>query len=239
MGMMTVPMSLQEPDFMIHGVLKTEMFGQELWISTTTVGSWIITATLLLIAWIASRKLKKVNATDTPSTFQCVLEMGMEALQSMAEGILGGNAKRFVNYIGTIFLFILFCNLSGLFGLRAPTADFGVTFLLGMFTFFIVNYQGIKNRGVGHFTSLFQPIPVLFPINLIGEIANPISISLRLFANLLSGVIIMGLWYGMMPWFAKIGIPAALHVYCDLFSGCIQTYVFCMLTMVYVNDKME
>ena len=56
MGMMTVPMSLQEPDFMIHGVLKTEMFGQELWITTTTVGSWIITATLLLIAWIASRK---------------------------------------------------------------------------------------------------------------------------------------------------------------------------------------
>ena len=77
MGMMPVPMSLQEPDFMIHGVLKTEMFGQELWITTTTVGSWIITATLLLIAWIASRKLKKVNATDTPGTFQCVLEMGM------------------------------------------------------------------------------------------------------------------------------------------------------------------
>ena len=163
----------------------------------------------------------------------------MEALENMAQGILAGNARKFVNYIGTIFLFILFCNLSGLFGLRAPTADFGVTFLLGMFTFFIVNYQGLKNRGVGHFTSLFQPIPVLFPINLIGEVANPISISLRLFANLLSGVIIMGLWYGMMPWFAKIGIPAALHVYCDLFSGCIQTYVFCMLTMVSINDKME
>ena len=73
---------------------------------------------------------------------------------------------------------------------------------------------------------------VLFPINLIGEFANPISISLRLFANMLSGVIIMGLWYGMMPVLLKIGIPAALHVYCDLFSGCIQTYVFCMLTWV-------
>ncbi len=89
------------------------------------------------------------------------------------------------------------------------------------------------------FHSLFEPTPILFPINLIGELANPLSISLRLFANLLSGVIIMGLWYGMMPIFANIGIPAALHVYCDLFSGCIQTYVFCMLTMVYINDKME
>lgn len=237
MGMMQIPMIANEPDFMIHGVLKYQLFGEELWITTTTIGSWIITLTLLLIGFLASRKLKK--ATDIPGTFQNILEYAMEMLGNMTAGILGKNSRRFVNYIGTIFLFILFCNLSGLFGLRAPTADFGVTFLLGMFTFFIVNYQGLKNRGVGHFTSLFQPIPVLFPINLIGEIANPISISLRLFANLLSGVIIMGLWYGMMPWFAKIGIPAALHVYCDLFSGCIQTYVFCMLTMVYINDKME
>jgi len=224
---------------MIHGVLKYEAFGQELWITDTTVGAWIITAVLLLIGLIANRKIKAATDSSIPGAFQNALEMGMEALENMAQGILAGNARKFVNYIGTIFLFILFCNLSGLFGLRAPTADFGVTFLLGMFTFFIVNYQGLKNRGVGHFTSLFQSIPVLFPINLIGEVANPISISLRLFANLLSGVIIMGLWYGMMPWFAKIGIPAALHVYCDLFSGCIQTYVFCMLTMVYINDKME
>lgn len=237
MGMMKMPILASEPDFMIHGVLKYHAFGQELWITTTTIGAWIITLTLLLIGFMASRKLKR--ATDVPGGFQNALEYAMEMLDKMADGILGGNANRFVNYIGTIFLFILFCNLSGLFGLRAPTGDFGVTFLLGMFTFFIVNYQGIKNHGVGHFTGLFQPIPVLFPINVIGEIANPISISLRLFANLLSGIIIMGLWYGMMPWFAKIGIPAALHVYCDLFSGCIQTYVFCMLTMVYINDKMD
>ena len=225
-----------EPDFMIHGVLKYQMFGQDFWITTTTIGMWIVTIIILLIAILANRALK--NANDEPGTFQNVLEYAYEMLQKMADGILAGNAKRFVNYIGTIFLFILFCNLSGLLGLRAPTADYGVTFLLGMFTFFIVNYQGIKNRKLRHFTSLFEPIPVLFPINLIGEIANPVSISLRLFANLLSGVIIMALWYGMLPIFVNIGIPAALHVYCDLFSGCIQTYVFCMLTMVYVDDKM-
>ena len=226
-----------ETDFMIHGVLKYQMFGQDFWITTTTIGMWIVTIIILLIAILANRALK--NANDEPGTFQNVLEYAYEMLQKMADGILAGNAKRFVNYIGTIFLFILFCNLSGLLGLRAPTADYGVTFLLGMFTFFIVNYQGIKNRKLRHFTSLFEPTPILFPINLIGELANPLSISLRLFANLLSGVIIMGLWYGMMPIFVNIGIPAALHVYCDVFSGAIQTYVFCMLTMVYINDKME
>ena len=239
MGMMKIPMIAHEPDFMIHGVLKYHAFGQELWISDTTVGAWIITAVLLLFAFFVSRKLRTVSESDTPGLLQSGLEIAMEALENMTAGILGSNNRRFMNYIGTIFLFILLCNLSGLVGLRAPTADFGVTFLLGLFTFFIVNYQGIKNRGVRHFTSLFEPIPVLFPINLIGEFANPISISLRLFANLLSGVIIIGLWYGMMPWFMKIVLPAALHVYCDLFSGAIQTYVFCMLTMVYINDKME
>lgn len=231
------PMMLNEPDFMIHGVLKYQMFGQDFWITTTTIGMWIVTLMILLIAVLANRTLKK--ATDVPGAFQNALEYAYDMLTNMAGGILGGNARKFVNYIGTIFLFILLSNLSGLLGLRAPTADYGVTFLLGMFTFFIVNYQGIKNRGVRHFTSLFEPTPILFPINLIGELANPLSISLRLFANLLSGVIIMGLWYGMMPIFVNIGIPAALHVYCDLFSGCIQTYVFCMLTMVYINDKME
>ncbi len=226
-----------EPDFMIHGVLQYQMFGQTFWITTTTIGMVIVSLLILLIAFLANRALK--NATDVPGVFQNALEYAYEMLENMTKGILGGNAKRFLNYIGTIFLFILFCNLSGLLGLRAPTADYGVTFLLGMFTFFIVNYQGIKNRRFRHFTSLFEPTPILFPINLIGELANPLSISLRLFANLLSGVIIMGLWYGMMPILVNIGIPAALHVYCDVFSGCIQTYVFCMLTMVYINDKME
>lgn len=226
-----------EPDFMIHGVYRFTMFGQELWITTTTIGMCITTIFILILAFIAHGKLKR--ATEVPGTVQNIVEYGAEMLEKMIGSVMGKNGGKFFNYIGTIFLFILFCNIGGLFGLRTPTADFGVTFTLGIFTFLIVNYQGIKNRKFRHFTSLFEPFPILFPINLIGEIANPVSLSLRLFGNMVSGVILMGLWYGMMPIFVKIGIPSFLHVYCDLFSGAIQTYVFCMLTMVYVNDKME
>ncbi|MCI8949954.1 MAG: F0F1 ATP synthase subunit A [Lachnospiraceae bacterium] len=235
MGMGTVVQ--READFMIHGIVKYNIGGHELWITTTTIGMLIVSIIILVLAFMAKRTME--NATDVPGTFQNIVELGVEMLEKMTQGILGNHARKFANYVGTIFLFILFCNLSGLLGLRAPTADYGVTFLLGLVTFAIVQYQGVKNRKLHHFTSLFEPVPLLFPINLIGEVANPISISLRLFANLLSGVIIMGLWYGMLPIFVNIGIPAALHVYCDLFSGCIQTYVFCMLTMVYINDKME
>ncbi len=83
---------------------------------------------------------------------------------------------------------------------------------------------------------LFQPIWFLFPINLIGEFAVPLSLSLRLFGNVMSGTVLMGLIYDLLKPFT-IGYPALLHAYFDLFSGCIQAYVFCMLTMVYVNDK--
>ena len=79
-------------------------------------------------------------------------------------------------------------------------------------------------------------IPLWVPINLISTIAVPISLSLRLFANVLSGTVMMALVYGLLKYFALIW-PAALHVYFDLFSGAIQTYVFCMLTMTYIDNE--
>lgn len=227
----------EETDFMIHGLISYRIFGHELWITTTNVGVCVVTLAIILFALWGNRTLR--NGGNEPGHFQNMLEYAVEMLEKMISGTMGHNGAHFFNYIGTIFVFILLCNLGGLFGLRTPTADFGVTFMLGVITFFIVNYQGIKNRRGRHFTSLFQPYAVLFPINVIGEIANPISLSLRLFGNMVSGVIIMGLWYGMMPLLVKFGIPSFLHVYFDFFSGCIQTYVFCMLTMVYINEKME
>lgn len=128
-------------------------------------------------------------------------------------------------------------NLSGLLGLRPPTADYGVTLPLGVITFILIQYNNIRYNKVGAFTGLFKPLPILFPINLIGEIAVPFSLSLRLFGNVVSGTVIMGLLYGLLSKFA-IGWPGILHIYFDIFSGCIQTYVFCMLSMVFINDKL-
>ena len=87
----------------------------------------------------------------------------------------------------------------------------------------------------GALAELCDPWPIWAPINIIGYIAVPVSLSLRLFANVLSGVVMMALVYGLLRVIA-IGWPAVLHVYFDLFSGAIQTYVFCMLTMTYLSD---
>lgn len=237
LGINIRPITLSDAGFMIEGIYKYHLFGQEFWFTTTTLSLIIVTVLILILAVLARRVL--VNACEVPGGVQNAIEYGFELLEAMADNILGKYAPKFINYIGTIFIFIFVANFSGLIGLRPPTADYGVTFLLGIFTFLIVNYQGIKNRKFRHVTSLFEPMPIFFPLNLIGEISNPISISMRLFANMLSGVVIMGLWYSMMPIFLKIGIPAALHAYTDVFSGAIQTYVFCMLTMVFISDKME
>lgn len=237
MGLFLADNSLAQ-SFMIKGIYKLpfKFLGGDVWITTTAVSTIIITIILIIFGIVAGLKVR--NSKEIPEGFQNFLEMAVEALNGMAESVMGENKYRFMNYIGTIFIFIITCNLSGFLGMRAPTADYGVTFCLGFFTFVIIQFQGIKNHGIGHLTGLFQPIPVLFPINLIGEFANPISISLRLFANLLSGVIMLGLWYGMVHPAFRLVIPTFLHAYLDLFSGCIQTYVFCMLTMVYVNDKL-
>ena len=223
-----------EIDFMIHGVFSYELFGQTLWITTSHVCIAIVFLVILVFIFAANRAIKK--ASEVPSGFQNVVELIVEKLDGMVDSTMGASAPAFRNYIGTIFIFILLSNISGLFGLRPPTADYGTTLALGLMTFTLITFNKFKHKGVGGVVKgLCDPWPFWAPINIIGDVAVPVSLSLRLFANVLSGVVIMALIYGLL---GKIAIiwPAALHVYFDIFSGCIQTYVFCMLTMTYIAD---
>ena len=224
-------------DFMIKGLVSYELFGQTFWITTSHAALLLVVILLIGLAWIANRYMKK--AGEVPDTFQNIIEIIVEKLDQMVGQSMGAFAGRFQNYIGTIFLFLLLCNISGIFGLRSPTADYGITLLLGLVTFALIHINGVRRHKRNHVASWFQPIPLLFPINVIGDLAVPLSLSLRLFGNVMSGTVMIGLWYGMLTWFMKLGIPAFLHAYFDLFSGAIQTYVFCMLSMVYIRDKME
>ena len=221
-------------DFMLHGVFSYELFGQTLWITTSHVCIAVVFLVLLLFIFAANRAIKK--GTEIPTGFQNVVELIVEKLDGMVGSTMGASAPAFRNYIGTIFIFILVCNISGLFGLRPPTADYGTTLALGLMTFTLITFNKFKHKGAkGVLKGLCDPWPIWAPINVIGDVAVPISLSLRLFANVLSGVVMMALIYGLLGWIAVIW-PAALHVYFDLFSGCIQTYVFCMLTMTYIAD---
>ena len=221
-------------DFMVHGVFSYELFGQTLWITTTHVCLLIVMLVIMGFCIAAGMCMKK--ASEVPGVFQNIVELVVELLDGMSGNVMGNYSFQFRNYIGTLFIFIFLSNISGLFGLRPPTADYGVTFALGIITFVLIHYNQFKYQKVsGVIKGLCDPWPIWAPINIIGDLAVPISLSLRLFANVLSGVVMMALIYGLL---SKIAIvwPAALHVYFDLFSGAIQTYVFCMLTMTYITN---
>lgn len=224
-------------DIMVEGLFSYQLFGHTVWITTTHVCVLIVMLILIGFALAVNRKMK--HASDVPSGLQNVAELIVEKLDGVVEGVMGENSKKVRNYISTIFIFILFSNISGLLGLRPPTADYGTTLAMALITFSMITFCKFKYQKVsGVLKGLCEPWVFWAPINIIGDLAVPVSLSLRLFANVLSGTIIMALIYALLSKFALIW-PAALHFYFDIFSGAIQTYVFCMLTMTYVNQAME
>ena len=238
MGYGMMPMLLaadKEVDFSIHHLIGYQFMGQTVYITTSHVCMILIMATIMIFAVVARKKI--MHAEEVPTGLQNVVELAVETLEGFVNSSMGKNGRKYICYVGTLFLYILLSNISGLFGLRPPTADYGTTFSLALITFVMIQYNNLKYNKIGAFTGLFQPIWFLFPINLIGEIATPVSMSLRLFGYVMAGTVMMALYYGLLPLFAKIGIPAFLHVYFDLFSGAIQAYVFSMLTMVFITDK--
>ena len=224
---------------MIKGLFSYTVFGQEVWITTSHVCILLVLLVLVIFSICANRKLK--HATEVPDTFQNIIELIVDLLDGIVKGSMGEHATVFANWICTIFVFILVSNLSGLVGLRPPTADYGTTLALALITFVCIHFVKVKHQSakaiwVDKCSPLPPWLPLWMPINIISDLAVPVSMSLRLFANVLSGTIIMGLVYGLLGKFALIW-PAVLHVYFDIFSGCIQTYVFCMLTMTYITQS--
>lgn len=214
-----------------------ELFGQTLHITTTHISILIVLIVLFSFSIAANIAIKKADPNKVPGPFLNVIELLVESLDNLVVSNMGPKqAPKFANYVGTLAAFIFFSNISGLFGLRPPTADYGVTFPLAIITWVMIQYNGFKYQKFGKIKGLFEPIFLFFPINLIGEFATPISMSLRLFGNILSGTVMLALIYGLLPKVCTLIWPAALHAYLDVFSGAIQTFVFIMLTMVFIAD---
>ena len=224
-------------DFFIHSYYEFELFGQQLSINTTMVSTVIVMIILIGLILFARHYVLKAYKTGETNGVANATEMIVELLDGLVYSNMGHHAPAYLNYVESLMAFILLSNISGLFGLRPPTADYGTTLSLALITFVMIEYAWIKSKGIGFVKDLFEPFPIFFPVNVISEFATPVSMSLRLFGNVLAGTIMMGLWYALLPWFMKIGIPAFLHTYLDLFSGAIQTFVFGMLTMTFINDK--
>ena len=160
---------------------------------------------------------------------------------------MGKRYMNFAPYMMTIFACSLIGSLIGLVGLRSTTQDFNTTLTWALATAFFIHYVGFKYSGfVGYLKSFTEPVKLLTPINLIGIATTPMSMSLRHFGNVLGGSIIMSLLYTALGSLSsmihipipilEVGIPAILSLYFDLFSGVMQAFIFCMLTMAYISN---
>lgn len=230
---------MENLDFGVQTVIKLfEVNGTVLGITTTHINTWIIMAFLIVIALIIRIKIK--NFKEVPeSRFQNIVEVIVDTFGNFTASTMGEKNRGFSYFYGPVFLFILFSNLSGLVGLRPPTADIATTLALALTTFFMIHGYGVKAKGLGYFKGFLEPMPFLLPLNIIGELATPISLSFRLFGNILGGTIIMGLYYSMMPLILRIGVPAVFHLYFDVFAGALQTLIFVMLSMTFVSSAMD
>lgn len=215
--------------------IYAEIFGFP--ITETMANTWIVMGILLVFTYLATRNMQKV-----PKGMQLVGEMVVGAIDNLTESTMGKKNMGFAPYMLTLFMYLGIANLLGLVALRPPTADLTMTMGLALLTFFMTQFFAIKAKGIGGFLKAFiDPIPLLLPINIIGEFANPISLSFRLFGNMLGGVIIMSLIYGGLTnlMFFAGGIPILAHLYFDIFSGLLQSFIFVMLSMVFISMAMD
>ena len=225
-------------DFNDKALARLSVCNFELVITQSLLSMWIVILFLLTIAIIVKVKSKKFS--DVPTGFQNLIEMIVEVFDDFTASIMGESGRRFSSYYAGLFFFIMFANISGIFGLRPPTANYAVPLGLALMTFFMVIFNGIKAKGILKYLKSFtEPVAPLTPLNIIGELANPVSLSFRLFGNIVGGTILMGLYYALLPTLVKVGIPAFLHFYFDVFAGVLQAFVFTMLSMVFVSGAME
>ncbi len=212
-----------------------EFMGLSFRITETLRNTWIIGGFLILLAILTNLKMRSFK--DVPSGFQSFMELIIEMFDNFVESVMGKENKGFGPWFFGVFCFVILSNMSGLVGLRPATADLLVTASFGFTTFLLIHFTGITRQKADYWKGYFEPMWLFFPINLIGELALPISLSFRLFGNILGGFIIMELYYSLMPIWLKLGVPAIFHIYFDIFAGALQAYIIVTLSMTFLRQR--
>ncbi len=218
----------------IHIVIQPEL-----------IFSLIIIATICLVSIYAGKKIKEADPLQKPKGIVLVCEIGIRSIQDYISSLMPEKfAKNYYPYFAVMCVYLVFANLSGLIGFDSPTSNFSITLAITLITFTLIQYNAIKTKGGWtYIKDLIWP-----PTNILGTISPLISLSMRLFGNILSGTILMGLVYSFTAWLSYKVIPfnflgpiiaPVLHAYFDVFAGCIQTIVFVTLSCILIALEAE
>jgi F-type H+-transporting ATPase subunit a len=190
-----------------------------------------------LFALLAHRRLAAAEAAIEPEdgvTVRSIAETVAESIAGLAEGVIGHGATRYVPLLGTFFVYILVCNLIGLVpGFAPPTSDFSVTFALGLVTFIAYHVYGAREHGVKYVKQFLGPVVFLMPLMLVVELFShafrPISLGIRLFANLFADHEVVTIFTSL----TKFGVPVLFYGL-GAFVAVVQAFVFTMLSAIYI-----
>lgn len=215
--------------------IALQLFGVNLVFNTETIiMTWIVMACLIVFAFLASRKIDFL-----PNPFQVVGELLVNSFYQLTKDALDEEmVNKYFPLICALFMFLLLSNWIGIFpNLSEPTKDLNTPLGMGIMGFFIAHYAGIKTKGIKQYAKEYmEPIFFMAPLNIIGELAKVVSISFRLYGNIMGGAIIIlvvsHLVYGLL-------LPPILILFFGLFVGSIQAFVFTMLTLVYISLQVK
>ncbi len=203
--------------------------------------SWFVIGALLLVSFLATRNIQRV-----PSGLQNFMEYALEFIRDLAKNQIGEKEYRpWVPFVGTLFLFIFVSNWSGALipwklihlpsgELAAPTNDINTTVALALLTSLAYFYAGFSNRGLGYFAKYIEPTPILLPINILEDFTKPLSLSFRLFGNILADELVVAVLVLRVPLF----VPLPVMVF-GLFTRAIQALIFATLAAAYIGEAIE
>lgn len=217
----------------------------------------LITLTLCIAFVLVGKKLEKLNKDEVPTGLIFAVIQGVSMITNYTQNNMGQKAgRKFAPFITSVFVYMFVSNISGLVGLAPPTGNFSVTLGFALVTWVLIQATKIKENGfVGFLKGFFEPFPFFVIPNVFGTVAPLVSMSLRLFGNITSGAVIMSLLYQFTAWlssfipyigefnFISLIVTPWLHMYFDLFSGFLQSFLFISLTSIFIavefNNKEE
>lgn len=197
--------------------------------SETIIMSWVVMGILVVFGFLSTRKLSIL-----PGPWQTIGELLVNAFQELVNDALDEGNRGYFPMIMTLFMFLLLSNMLGVIpGLAEPTKDLNTPLAYGILGFFCAHYAGIKTKGIKAYLAEYcEPMFFMAPLNIIGELSKVVSISFRLFGNIMGGAIIISV-VGHLVY--QLVLPPFLNAFFGIFIGTIQAFVFTMLTLVYIS----
>lgn len=197
-------------------------------LNATIVFSWAVMALLTLGSWLVTARL---SDRGRPSRWQNLLEVTVAGIRNQIEGVGTKRPERYLPFVGTLFLFIAVSNLLTIVpGWEPPTGSLSTTAALALCVLIAVPLFAVAERGVlGYLKNYIRPTVFMLPFNVIGELSRTIALAVRLYGNVMSGTVIVGILISIAPFF----FPIVMRVL-GLVTGLIQAYIFAVLALVYI-----